>query len=300
MAKLYDYVLKKPKVTSNYGKRTHPITKEKNKMHYGVDLTSSDKNIYAIEDGYVQKIRTGQDKATTGYGNYIWVRYPRIGLSLFHAHCKSIKLKKGDKVKKGTIVAIMGKTGASTGVHLHLGMTKIGSDTWLNPQTYNYVPENIISVTSVVARDTSKNQLKVLADSLRVRKSASTESDTIGMSVKNGIYNYYEIKADSKYTWYRIADNQWIANNGKYLEIYSSEEDMKIEELNKEIERLEAEKKDLMSKNEKLSQNKADLEQKLADSINIQKEYKSVYKCLKSGSYTIKIDMIKDEQLYIA
>lgn len=300
MAKLYDYVLKNPKVTSGYGKRTHPITKEKNKMHYGVDLTSSDKNIYAIEDGYVQKIVTGKDKTTTGYGNYIWVRYPRIDLSLFHAHCKSIKLKKGDKVKKGTIIAIMGSTGASTGVHLHLGMTKIGSDTWLNPQTYNYVPEKTISVTSVVTRDKTKNQLKVIAENLRVRKSASTESDVVGMSVKNGIYNYYEIKADSKYTWYRIADNQWIANNGKYLEIYSSEEDMKIEELNKEIERLEAENKDLMSKNEKLSQNKADLERKLADSINIQKEYKSVYKCLKSGSYTIKIDMIKDEQLYIA
>lgn len=141
MAKLYDYVLKKPKVTSDFGKRTHPITKKENVMHNGVDLTSSDKNIYAIEEGYVQKVVTGQDKATTGYGNYIWVRYPRINLSLFHAHCKSVKLKKGDKVKKGDIIAVMGKTGASTGVHLHLGMTKIGSDTWLNPQTYDYIPE---------------------------------------------------------------------------------------------------------------------------------------------------------------
>lgn len=140
MAKLYDYVLKNPKITSGYGKRTHPITGEKNKMHYGTDLHASSTNIYAIEDGYVQKVVTGQDKATTGYGNYIWVRYPRINLSLFHAHCSKVLLKKGDKVQKGTVVAIMGRTGAATGVHLHLGVTKIGSDTWLNPQSIDYTP----------------------------------------------------------------------------------------------------------------------------------------------------------------
>lgn len=140
MAKLYDYVLKNPKITSGYGKRTHPITGEKNKMHYGTDLHASSTDIYAIEDGYVQKIVTNQNKATTGYGNYIWVRYPRINLSLFHAHCSKVLLKKGDKVKKGDKIAIMGRTGAATGVHLHLGVTKIGSDTWLNPQTINYEP----------------------------------------------------------------------------------------------------------------------------------------------------------------
>lgn len=140
MAKVQDYVLKNPKVTSGYGKRTHPITGEKDKMHYGVDLTSSDKNLYALEDGYAHIVVTGKDKATTGYGNYIWVRYPRIDRSLLYAHCKSIKLKKGDKVKKGDIIGVMGKTGAATGVHLHLGMQPIGKSNWINPQTYDYIP----------------------------------------------------------------------------------------------------------------------------------------------------------------
>jgi murein DD-endopeptidase MepM/ murein hydrolase activator NlpD len=140
MAVVQDYVLKNPRVTSGYGKRTHPITGEKNKMHNGVDLTSSDKNIYALEDGYAHIVVTGKDNATTGYGNYLWVRYPRIGISLLHAHCKTIKLKKGDKVKKGDIIAVMGKTGAATGVHLHLGMQPIGKSNWINPQTYDYIP----------------------------------------------------------------------------------------------------------------------------------------------------------------
>lgn len=140
--KIYHNALTEVKVTSKYGKRKHPITGEEGKMHYGTDLISDagDKNIYALEDGYVQKTVKNQSKATTGFGNYIWVRYPRINRSIIYAHCKSIKLKKGDKVKKGTIIAIMGSTGASTGVHVHLGMTEIGKDTWLNTDTYNYQP----------------------------------------------------------------------------------------------------------------------------------------------------------------
>lgn len=141
--KIYEYVIKDAKITSKLGYRIHPITGKKT-FHNGLDLVSKsgNRNLYAIDDGYVQKVVNNQSKAKTGYGNYIWVRYPRYDLSLLYAHCNSIKLKKGASVKKGTIVAIEGKTGAATGVHLHLGMTKIGSNTWLNPIGYNMLPDN--------------------------------------------------------------------------------------------------------------------------------------------------------------
>lgn len=140
--KIYEYVVKKPKITSPYGYRINPVTKKK-QFHNGLDLVSKEKNrnLYAIDDGYVQKVVSNQSKSKTGFGNYIWVRYPRYNLSLLFAHCSKINLKKGDKVKKGTIVAIMGSTGRSTGVHLHLGMTKIGSDTWLNPEKYSMLDD---------------------------------------------------------------------------------------------------------------------------------------------------------------
>ena len=129
MTKIYEVVIEKPKITSPFGKRKDPIT-GKIKMHNGLDLMSKvgNRNLYAIDDGYVQIVHKG----TTGYGNYIWVRYPRYDLSLLYAHCASLKLKKGDKVKRGTVVAIEGKSGRATGVHLHLGMTHIGKSTWLN------------------------------------------------------------------------------------------------------------------------------------------------------------------------
>lgn len=167
--KIYEYVIKKPRITDKFGWRTHPITGKK-QFHNGLDLISTieDRNLYAIDDGYVQKVVTGQDKATTGYGNYIWVRYSRYNLSLLYAHCAKILLKKGDKVKKGTIVAIEGKTGAATGVHLHLGMTHIGSDTWLNPENYNMLSDKY-NLTRILKKGCKGNDVLELQKELNKR-----------------------------------------------------------------------------------------------------------------------------------
>lgn len=167
MTKIYEVVVERPKITSDYGYRINPVTKKK-QFHNGLDLVSKvkNRNLYAIDDGYVQKIVTGQDKSKTGYGNYIWVRYPRYNLSLLHAHCSSIKKKKGDKVKKGDVIAIMGSTGRSTGVHLHLGMTKIGSNTWLNPANYNMLSDKY-NLTRVLRKGSKGNDVSKLQTTLK-------------------------------------------------------------------------------------------------------------------------------------
>lgn len=169
MTKIYEIVVEKPKITSSFGYRLDPITK-KRKYHNGLDLVSKikNRNLYAIDEGYVQKVVTGQNKSKTGYGNYVWVRYPRYNLSLLHAHCSSIKVKKGDKVKKGTIIAIMGTTGKSTGVHLHLGMTKIGSNTWLNPANYDMMSYKY-NLTRLLKNGSKGNDVKELQKELQKR-----------------------------------------------------------------------------------------------------------------------------------
>ena len=169
MTKIYEVVVERPKITSDYGYRINPITKKK-QFHNGLDLVSKvkNRNLYAIDEGYVQKIVTGQDKSKTGYGNYIWVRYPRYNLSLLHAHCSSIKKKKGNKVKKGDVVAIMGSTGRSTGVHLHLGMTKIGSNTWLNPKNYNML-SNKYNLTRTLKKGCKGSDVKELQNTLKIK-----------------------------------------------------------------------------------------------------------------------------------
>ena len=42
-----------------------------------------------------------------------------LGLFTFYCHFSSLKVSRGDEVKKGTVIALAGSTGRSTGPHLH-------------------------------------------------------------------------------------------------------------------------------------------------------------------------------------
>jgi len=101
------------RVTSEFGVRTHPITK-KTDFHTGIDLASADNTeIKASAYGIVEE--TGVDDI---YGNFIRVKYGD-NIHAFYAHCSNIHLKIGDAVKPGDVIALVGSTGVSTGSHLH-------------------------------------------------------------------------------------------------------------------------------------------------------------------------------------
>ena len=129
-------------ITSKFGKRNCPF--HGSEFHYGVDYGTNTQKwpLYAIEDGYVHCVK----KSNKGYGNYVWIRYPRINISLMYAHMDRIKCKKGDRVTAGTLIGYTGKSGNATGIHLHLGMTLIGSNKWINPHDYEYTSDNIYIV----------------------------------------------------------------------------------------------------------------------------------------------------------
>lgn len=155
-------------------------------------------------------------------------------------------------------------------------------------QGFIYLPINLDEPTKPVERDEHKDQLKVIATELRVRTSPSTNGEILGASKKDGIYNFYDIKKDEKYTWYKIADNQWVADNGKWLEIYKkveekpvepSKEDTIVEELNQKLKNLQQE---LDSANLIIKQLNLQID-KLKESLNTNKPvfiYKAKEKCI--------------------
>lgn len=128
-------------VTSPFGYRKDPITGV-TKFHNGTDYGTNIQNWkqYALEDGQVIGINTGAKNKDVngGFGNYVKVKYPRLGIQLLHAHLKDVYVKNGQKVNKDTVLGTTGMTGYSTGVHLHLGMQNIGSTTWKDPHAYDY------------------------------------------------------------------------------------------------------------------------------------------------------------------
>jgi murein DD-endopeptidase MepM/ murein hydrolase activator NlpD len=109
-------------VSSEYGERW-------GKMHKGMDLAADvGEPVYAIADGEVIYAGDG----LRGYGNVVIVRHDRKTTSLY-AHNSELKVKLGDHVTQGTLVALLGSTGHSTGPHVHFEIRD--GDAAVNPRT---------------------------------------------------------------------------------------------------------------------------------------------------------------------
>ncbi len=96
------------RLTSQFGNRW-------GRQHRGIDLAAKTGTpVYAIAPGKV--IYAGN--SMKGFGNLIIIQH-KGGLSSFYAHSSSLKVKKGDVVRQGSRIALVGSTGRSTGPHLH-------------------------------------------------------------------------------------------------------------------------------------------------------------------------------------
>jgi murein DD-endopeptidase MepM/ murein hydrolase activator NlpD len=107
------------RLSSYYGYRPDPIYKVK-KFHAGVDFSAPKGTpIYATGEGVVVKTK----RSRRGYGNTIEIDHG-YGYKTFYAHINEIKVKRGEKVKRGQIIATVGNTGKSTAPHLHYEVRK--------------------------------------------------------------------------------------------------------------------------------------------------------------------------------
>lgn len=107
------------RVTSNYGWRRHPILKRRAK-HAGIDIGIYYRPVYAAKDGQV--IYSGY---LGSYGKVVVIRHSSTYKTLY-AHLSRLKVRKGQYVKAGRMIAISGNTGLSTGPHLHFELIKNG------------------------------------------------------------------------------------------------------------------------------------------------------------------------------
>lgn len=99
---------------SGYGIRLHPIHKI-NKMHEGIDFAApAGTAIQATGNGKVIKI----ENKKSGFGRSVLIDHGNDYQTLY-AHMKEIKVREGEKVKKGQLIGLIGNTGTSTAPHCH-------------------------------------------------------------------------------------------------------------------------------------------------------------------------------------
>ncbi len=98
------------------------------KDHLGIDISARiGTEIRATADGVIDSV--GQDKK---YGNLVIINHEN-GYKTYYSSCSEIYVKAGERVKRGDVIALSGRTGRPT-PHLHYEIRKDGIP--LDPDEY--------------------------------------------------------------------------------------------------------------------------------------------------------------------
>ena len=124
--------------------------------------------VYAVKDGVaVAKYDNG------GYGTHIYLK-DNDGNEYLYAHLKNTRVVGSPEVKEGDIIGISGRTGNTTGPHLHFAYRPVNPDYnngfygWEDPTKLFYGPAEyrVSCITAADYKDKMESALKYVSDKL--------------------------------------------------------------------------------------------------------------------------------------
>ena len=108
-------------LTSPFSERVNPFTNNR-EHHAGLDLAALQGTaIHAAADGVVVFSGRFPRRQSVGwwrYGNLVVIRHNESFITLY-GHCHEVKVRQGEKVRRGQLIATVGSTGWSSNPHLH-------------------------------------------------------------------------------------------------------------------------------------------------------------------------------------
>ncbi len=108
-------------LTSPFGTRISPFTKRSD-FHKGLDLSAPiGTPIFASADGVVTfagRYPLSRSVAWWRFGNVVVINHAGRFITIY-GHCDTVRVRAGQQVKQGEVVATVGSTGWSTNSHLH-------------------------------------------------------------------------------------------------------------------------------------------------------------------------------------
>lgn len=162
----------KHEITSGFGENLDdPLVQKKYEQyhldgHDGIDFEMPEgTEVLAAEDGVVALTEKDGDYGTTVVLEHQWGK-------TYYGHLSEIKVKEGDQVHRGEIIALSGSTGLSTAAHLHFGVKPNENDP--NNGYYGKVdPSAYLGLSSVeekVLGIEETEQVKVISWDVDVKK----------------------------------------------------------------------------------------------------------------------------------
>lgn len=130
------------KISSSFGPRK--LDNGDTRVHRGIDCVGIEsKNIIAPTNGLIvsSKIITNKNNPTWEWGNYVKMD-DLNGFYLFFCHLASRSVKTGQKVDKGQIIGVEGRTGyvvGNTGNHLHFEVRRKSDNVSIDPEVYSKI-----------------------------------------------------------------------------------------------------------------------------------------------------------------
>ena len=105
------------------GTLSSPFGQRWGRMHEGIDIAVPEGTpVKAAEGGTVSYV----SENAGGYGKLVRIDHG-YGIITVYAHLSKIEVTKGQVIPAGTVIALSGNTGRSTGPHLHFEITKDGT-----------------------------------------------------------------------------------------------------------------------------------------------------------------------------
>ena len=119
--------------SSGFGNRIHPRTNDR-EFHRGLDIaTRKDTLVIATADGIITRFATDQF-----LGNVIDVEHEAAKMKTVYGHMSRFAkgMERGKQVKRGEIIGLVGKSGRTTGAHLHYGVYLTDKERWIDPKIF--------------------------------------------------------------------------------------------------------------------------------------------------------------------
>ena len=141
------------RIASGFGMRIDPVYGTP-KMHKGLDFTAPQGTpIYATGNGTV----TEASFSAGGFGNHVIINHG-YGYETLYGHMVRMKVREGQKVKRGELIGWVGSTGKSTGPHCHYEVHVNGQE--VDPVYFFYndlTPEQFDRILKIASTGSAKS-----------------------------------------------------------------------------------------------------------------------------------------------